>query len=190
MSIHWFSKMPRRTQHRSKFFTVSSVWIGISFPDIDDQRVSCSPFLVILHQVSLCQKSPRHFLGWVRSLCPSFLAAKLTFSCRYTWERSTSNFKLELHQFPVARPTLFLLSFTRPEIPICVARPDWHVQLLPQTHHSRLCLVLVSTKHQSQGTLWLERANFFMAARICRKTPDIKQTHQVIPLIYRKISFG
>ena len=47
--------------------------------------------------------------GRLKSFCPNFPAARLSFSCRYTWELSTSKFEPELPQFPVARPALFLL---------------------------------------------------------------------------------
>ena len=51
--------------------------------------------------------------GRVKSFCPSFPDARLTISCRYTWEHPTSAFELELPQFPIARLILFLLySFT------------------------------------------------------------------------------
>ena len=51
--------------------------------------------------------------GRVKSFCPSFPEAKLTISCRNTWELPTSAFELELPQFPMAKLLLFLLySFT------------------------------------------------------------------------------
>ena len=50
--------------------------------------------------------------GWVKYFCPSLLA-RLTISCRYTWELPTSAFELDIPRFPMARLTLFLLySFT------------------------------------------------------------------------------
>ena len=47
--------------------------------------------------------------GRIKSFCPSFLAARLTISCRYNWELPTSAFEMGLPQFPVAKLTLFLL---------------------------------------------------------------------------------
>ena len=93
--------------HLLQFFPVSSVCIGTSFPCMDDHRISCSPILVMMHQVSLCKENSLHFFARVWSFCASFLWARLTFSCRYTWELSTSKFEPELPQFPLARPTLF-----------------------------------------------------------------------------------
>ena len=110
--------------------------------------------------------------GRVKSFFPSLLAARLTISCRYTWELPTSAFELELLQFPEAKQTLFLVIF--------IPWIDWRSRFLwrdtlfalalqhqigrsgflpSETHHSRLCLVLVSTWHQSQGALGFERKN-------------------------------
>ena len=58
--------------------------------------------------------------GRVKSFCPSFPAARLTLSCRYARELPTSAFELELHLFPVARLTLFLLYSFRG----CTGDPD------------------------------------------------------------------
>ena len=64
-----------------------------------------SSFLV-LHEFS-------SLFAWVWSFCPSFLDAEITFLCRLTWEYPTSKFESECHQFPEAKPPIFLsLSFT------------------------------------------------------------------------------
>ena len=47
---------------------------------------------------------------WLWSFCPSSLAAWRTFSCRLTWEFSTSDFELPRSQFPGTWSTLFLSS--------------------------------------------------------------------------------
>ena len=46
----------------------------------------------------------------VWSFCPNFQWTRVTFSCRFTWEFSTSKFEPECPQFPKAKPTLFLSS--------------------------------------------------------------------------------
>ena len=84
--------------------------------------------------------------GRVKSFCPRLLAARLTISCRYTWELPTSAFELELPWFPVARLTLFwLYSF-----PGLTGGPD-PCDRRPVT----------PIWHQSQRALSLERKNFW-----------------------------
>ena len=82
---------------------------------------------------------PLHSLVGLRSFCPSFPEARLSISCRYTWELPTWAFELELPQFPMTRlnlvlfepevlqfpedrPTLFLL--------VVIHRMDWRSRSL------------------------------------------------------------
>ena len=82
---------------------------------MDNWRISCSPFLVILLQVALCWYRPLHSLVGL-SLS---VQVSMRLGCRYTWELPTSAFELELPQFPKARLILVLYSF-----PVLTGDPD------------------------------------------------------------------
>ena len=68
----------------------------------------------------LVQEELSSLFARVWSFCPSFLWPGLTFSCRFTWELSTSKFEPEVPQFPEGKPTLILLS----SFPVLTRDPD------------------------------------------------------------------
>ena len=61
--------------------------------------------------------------------------------------------------------------------------------LPPEIHHSRLCLVLVSTWHYHKALCSLREKTFEMSARMCRKTHVVKLIQKVIPLVSQETSF-
>ena len=77
----------------------------------------CRPFVYTMFLYSgegaasfLVPEGFSSLLTWDWSFCSSFLVAWRTFSCRLTWEFSTSDFESPSIQFPGACPTLFLSS--------------------------------------------------------------------------------
>ena len=96
--------IPQRMHHSLKFFPVSlGNWRNFTFSISGDTATS---YPVLWESSSL--------FGRVKSFCPSLLAARLTISCRYTWELPTSAFELEQLQFPTAGLTLFPVVFIPP----------------------------------------------------------------------------
>ena len=149
-----------------------------------------SSFLVLKESSSLFAR--------VWSFCPSFMWARLTFSCRFTWEFSTSKFEPECHQFPEARPTLFVSSsfaeLTR-DRDLCGETSSWHWPCI-----TRLVGLAFATGEPSLEVVSCPRfdmAPFAMRSPAwerklskCRKAHNIKRTQKVIPLISRETSFG
>ena len=132
--------------------------------------------------------------GESSSLCArvSFLWARLlTFSCRYTWELSTSKFEPELLQFLVVRPTLFLLSsfsgLTR-DPDLCGETILFALTVHHQIGRSSFChrrpitrgCVLSSFRHGTnhKALSSLREKTFEMAARTHRKAHDVEKKHR------------
>ena len=140
--------------------------------------------------------------GRVKSFCPSFLAARLTFSCRC------------IENFQLRNVSQNCPSFLWPDhliVCCCHAQVDkrcrslWRDILFARTLHHQIgrlsfCHrrritrghVLSSFRHGTNHKVLsgLREKTFHMAARTCRKTHGIKQTQNVIPLISRETSFG
>ena len=106
----------------------------------------------------LVQEESSSLFARVWSFCPSFLRARITnFSVD---SLGNFNFEVWLGMSPVSWGSANSFSFVDVLFALTVRSPDWWVWLLPlESHHSRLCLVLVLTWHQSHCALWLERAN-------------------------------
>ena len=150
-----------------------------------------------------CAREFSSLFARVWSFCPSFLAARLTFSCRYTWEFHLRSLSWNYHSFLVLSQRFFL---RRPtpywlEIPNFVVRhplytycalPDWWVWLLPrEACHSRSCLVLASTRHQTQCALWLESENFWNGCwKNVEKLMILKKHRKWFHSFLEKLSFG
>ena len=83
----------------------------------------------------LVQGESSSLFARVWSLCPSFLVARLTFSCRRTWELSTSKFESESHQFPEGWDNFFFRRHSADwqEIPIL-----WRDILFALTVHHQI----------------------------------------------------
>ena len=115
----------------------------------------------------------------VYSFCPSFLWGKLTFSCRFTYELSTSKFGPEVHQFPEAKRTLFLLSsfpiLTR-YLALCGAA-SFALTVYHRFRGFVLSLFRHATNHKALSGL--REKTFDMATRIHRESHYIKQTQNV-----------
>ena len=113
-----------------------------------------------------CSKSPcawrvlfTLYFGLNLVLC--FLVAWRTFSCPLTWDFSISDFESPSIQFPGAWPTLFLSSsFSGLTRDPKLGEENSSLHWLRITRLTGLAFAVVSTWHQSQCALKLERASF------------------------------
>ena len=187
MSIHWSCMHPLKMLSWLHTFPTSFPKIRRSYPRIDGLCIPCFWTLVSMQQVSLCLKDSLQFFIWVGSFCTSFLVAWRTFSCRLTWEFSTSNFELPCSQFPGAWPILFLSSsFTgltqspKSTLAVAVGEPSFEVVSCP----------LFDMAPITMRSLTLERKFLKRSRRIHWETHYIEQTQEVIPFIFRETSIG
>ena len=155
----------------------------------------------VIRESHILQSSSLFARVW--SFCPSFLWARLTFSCRLTWEFSTSKFELEVPHFPEAKATLFLLSsFTglTKDPDLCGETSSLHWPCI-----TSLAGLAFATWDPSLGvvscprfdmapitrrSLAWERKRLKWLPEYVEKLMKLKQTQKVIPLISGETSIN
>ena len=174
-----------------------SVSIGMSFPCIDDSRIPCSSILVMMQQVSLCERKyfslSAQFPVGQSNL---FLSIDLGISNYEFWVGVSPVFwgwansfsfvvipRIDQRCRTLWRDFLFALTVLHQigASGFCHPRAFFWIGLLSSFRHG--------TRHNRLSVL-RERKFSRMAARICRKAHDIEQTQEVIPFISRETSFG